>query len=115
MQVATVPAVVLWRPNKSFDPAIVVIEAFLPVFALFAVVFFGCLVAGLVTVLIEMAVPGSSFFEAEPGSKRSQELRGFKPIGQGFTFSMNSTLMHYCIISISASALPLIIIRIDHH
>ena len=83
----------LWRPGKCFDTANVVIEAFLPVFGLFGVVFVGCFVAGIVTVFIEMLNPKTVFFEDEENSasKRKQELRSGKPFGRGFTFSMNST------------------------
>ncbi len=94
---ATASTAVLWRPSRCFEPATLVIDAFAPVVGLFGVVFIGCIVAGIVNVVIEIQVPDSMFFVESPGSERAKEVRGGKPLGRGFWFALNSTFQNCCI------------------
>jgi hypothetical protein len=86
---------VLWRPSRVFQPASLVISAFAPVVGLFAVVFVGCFLFGVVTVIIELRNPRSMFFSESPGHKRAQEVRDGKPLARGFWFALNSTFSSF--------------------
>ena len=90
-QLSSASTAVLWRPGKIFNPALLGIEAFLPVLGLFGVLFIGCLVAGVISVVIELNVPDSMFFESTIAERRN-EIRMGKPLGRSFLFSLSSTL-----------------------
>ena len=93
-QLSSASTAVLWRPDRIFNPALLAIEAFLPVLGLFGVLFIGCLVAGVISVAIELNVPDSMFFETPEVERRNvwNEVRTGKPLGRGFLFSLSSTL-----------------------
>ena len=100
LKLSSASTAVLWRPARVFQPASLIIEAFAPVVGLFAVVFIGCLLSGVVTVIIELHNPSSMFFVESPGHKRTQEVRDGKPLARGFWFALNSTfssVMSACI------------------
>jgi hypothetical protein len=101
--VTSASTAVLWRPSKVFQPAFIIIEAFAPVVGLFGVVFFGCLVAGTVSMLIELTVPDSMLFLKSLGNERKRELRTGKPLGRGFWFALNSTFLVFWFCSAQSS------------
>jgi hypothetical protein len=100
-QLSSASTAVLWRPDKVFNPALLAVQAFLPVLGLFGVLFIGCLVAGVISVAIEISVPNSMFFETPEVERRNvwNEIRTGKPLGRGFLFSLSSTLLRFILLA----------------
>ncbi len=94
-QVTSASTAVLWRPQRVFQPAFLIIEAFAPVVGLFGVVFVGCLVSGTVSMLIELTVADSMLFSKKSANERKRELRTGKPLGRGFWFALNSEFIFF--------------------
>ncbi len=88
IQINSASTAVLWRPSRVLQPAFLILESFVPVVGLFGVVFIGCLLAGMISVLIELGVPDSTLYSNSPGSERHRELRTGQPLGRGFMFAL---------------------------